>query len=227
MRWLREQLIMADSVAEISRLEADEKMIEKLAKNKVHDEKAPAAATKLEGKGRVANKLTVKEIEAVLCKVYSITLGGSHRKIDYVKALENEMASSIGKYEDYLRLLAADNAAIVPPALAAIEDVRTAESEEEVEDLALNAIGNVEVEGSAEFDNTSTSVDSEDVGEWELVDDNADNMDGGVLETDDANYDDQDGKEYTHDTGLIDANVMDNDKSEDNELPARFKECYF
>ena len=68
---------------------------------------------------------------------------------------------------------------------------------------------------------------TEDVGEWELVDDNADNMDGGVLETDDANYDDQDGKEYTHDTGLIDANVMDNDKSEDNELPARFKECYF
>ena len=66
-----------------------------------------------------------------------------------------------------------------------------------------------------------------DVGEWELVDNNADNMDGGVLETDDANYDDQDGKEYTHDTCLIDANVMDNDKSEDNELPARFKECYF
>jgi hypothetical protein len=65
--------------------------------------------------------------------------------------------------------------------------------------------------------------DSEDVWEWELVDNNADNMDGGVLETDDANYDDQDGKEYTHDTGLIDANVMDNDKSEDNELPARFK----
>jgi hypothetical protein len=103
----------------------------------------------------------------------------------------------------------------------------------------LNAIGNVEVEGSAEFDNTSTSVDSVDVGEWELVDDNADNMDGGVLETDDANYDDQDGKEYTHDTGLIDANVMDNDKSVDNKLvvvrstrcktnlPAHFKECYF
>jgi hypothetical protein len=143
MRRLREQLIMADSVAEISRLEADEKMIEKLAKNKVHDEKAPAAATKLEGKGRDANKLTVKEIEAILCKVYSITLGGSHRKIDHVKALENEMASSIGKYEDYLRLLADDNAATVPPALAAIEDVCTAEIEEEVEELALNAIGNV------------------------------------------------------------------------------------
>jgi hypothetical protein len=184
-------LIMADSVAEISRLEADEKMIEKLAKNKVHNEKAPAVATKLEGKGRDANKLTVKEIEVILCKVYSITLGGSHlRKNDYVKALENEMASSIGKYEDYLWLLAADNAAMVPPALAAIEDVCTAESEEEVEELALNAIGNVEVEGSADFNNTSTSVDSEDVGGWELVDANVDNMDGGVLEPDDANYDD-------------------------------------
>jgi hypothetical protein len=42
------------------------------------------------------------------------------------------MTSSIGKYEDYLRLLAADNAAMVPPELAAIEDVRTAESEVEV-----------------------------------------------------------------------------------------------
>ena len=103
----------------------------------------------------------------------------------------------------------------------------------------MNAIGNVEVEGSAEFDNTGSSVDSEDVGEWESVDNNADNMDGGVLETDDANYDDQDGKEYTHDTGLINANAMDNDKSEDNKLvvvrstrqktnlPACFKECYF
>ena len=108
-----------------------------------------------------------------------------------------------------------------------------------MEDLALNAIGNVKVEGTAEFDNTGSSVDSEDVGEWELVDDNADNMDIGVLEADKANYDDQDGKEYTHDTGLIDVNVMHNDKSEDNELvvvrsarrktnlPARFKECYF
>ena len=149
------------------------------------------------------------------------------------------MASSIGKYKDYLRLLAADNAAVVPPALATIEDVRTAESEEEVEELALNAIDNVEVEGGADFDNTSTSIDSEDGGEWELVDANVDNMDGGVLETDDVNFDNQDGKEYNHDTGLIDENVMDNDKSEDNELvvvrstrwkanmPARFKECYF
>ena len=183
--------------------------------------------------------MTVREIEAILFKVYSITLGVSHSKNNYVKALENEMASSIGKYEDYLRLLADDNAATVPPALAAIEDVCTAESEEEVEDLALNAIGNVEVEGSADFDNTSTSADSEDVGEWKSVDANVDNMDGGVLEPDDTNYDNQDGKEYTHDTDLIDANVMDNDNLDDDELvvvkstrrktnmPARYKECYF
>ena len=148
------------------------------------------------------------------------------------------MASSIGKYEDYFRLLATDNAAVVPPALATIEDVRTAESEEEVEELALNAIGNVKVEGGADFDNTSTSIDSEDGGEWELVDANVDNMDGGVLETDDANFDNQDGKDYNHDTGLIDANVMDNDKLEGDKqvavrsirqknMPACYKECYF
>jgi hypothetical protein len=94
------------------------------------------------------------------------------------------------------------------------------------------------VEGSADFDNTSTSADSEDVWEWKSVDANVDNMDGGVLEPDDTNYDDQDGKDYTHDTGLIDANVMDNDNLDDDELvvvkstrwktnmPARYKECY-
>ena len=140
---------MAESVAEISRLEAEEKVIEKQAKNKVHDEKATAAVAKLEEKGRAVTKLTVKEIEAILCKVYSITLGGSHlRKNDYVKALEREMASAsgIGKYEDFLRLLAADNAAMVPPALATIEDVGTAEGEEEVEEPASTASDDVEVE---------------------------------------------------------------------------------
>jgi hypothetical protein len=95
MRQQREQLIMAESVAEISRLEAEEKVIEKQAKNKVHDEKAPAAVAKLEEKGRAVTKLTVKEIEAILFKVYNITLGGSNiRKPDYVKTLEKEMASA-------------------------------------------------------------------------------------------------------------------------------------
>jgi hypothetical protein len=99
----------------------------------VHDEKASAAVAKLEEKGRAVTKLTVKEIESILFKVYNITLGGSNlKKPDYVKALEKEMASAsgIGKYEDFFRLLAADDAAMVPPALATIEDVGTAEGEE-------------------------------------------------------------------------------------------------
>ena len=88
---------MAESVAEISRLEAEEIVIEKQAKNKVHNEKAPAAVAKLEEKGRAVTKLTVKEIKAILFKVYNITLGGLNlRKPDYVKALEKEMKNCIG-----------------------------------------------------------------------------------------------------------------------------------
>jgi hypothetical protein len=167
---------MAESIAEISRLEAEEKVIEKQAKNKVHDEKAPAAVAKLEEKGRAVTKLTVKEIEAILFKVYNITLGGLNlRKPDYVKALEKEMASAngIGKYEDFLHLLAADNAAMVPPALATIEDIGIAEGEEEVEEPASTASDNVEVEGGANLDDAD--VDSEDGGEWEADDTNVDN----------------------------------------------------
>ena len=74
MRRQREQLIMADSVAEISRMEAEEKAAEKRAKTKVHDEKAPAAAEKLEKNSRVVSTLTVKEMKAILFKVYNITL---------------------------------------------------------------------------------------------------------------------------------------------------------
>jgi hypothetical protein len=93
-----------------------------------------------------------------------------------------------------------DTAAVVPLALATIED-----SEDGVEELSSNAIDNVEVEGGADVGNTNTSVDSED---------------GEEREVDDADYDfeDQDGKE--HDTDLIDANVMDNDKSKDDCLLA-------
>lgn len=225
MRRQREQLIMADSVAEISRMEAEEKAVEKRAKNKVHDENAPAAAAKLEKNSRVVSMLTVKEIKAILFKVYNIILG-STRKPDCIKALESQMGSNIDKYNDYLRLLAADNAAladdnaaVVPPALATIEDVRTAESEEEVEEPVSNAID----------DDTL-----EDREEMEVDEDSAYDMDGGVLEADDADYDfgDQDANE--HDTNLIDANVMNNDEPEGRirsirrkVLPARLKECMF
>jgi hypothetical protein len=88
MQRMREKLTMADSVAEISRLEAEDKELEKREKNKVHNEKAPAAAAKLEEKGCEVLKLTIKEIEALLFKVYNINMGGLKKKADYVKALE-------------------------------------------------------------------------------------------------------------------------------------------
>ncbi len=182
---------------------------------------------KLEEKGRAVTKLTVKEIEAILFKVYNITLGGSNlRKPDYVKALEKAMASAsgIGKYEDFVRLLAANNAAMVPPALATIEDVGTAEGEEEVKEPASTASDYVEVEGGANLDDAD--VDSEDGGEWGADDANVDEQDGG--------------NEYDYDTDLININVMDKDESElegdelvrirstgQKLMPARYKECFF
>jgi len=63
----------------------------------------------------------------------------------------------IDKYNDYVRLLATDNtavaddnAAVAPPALATIEDVRTAESEKEVEVPVTNAIDNDTLEDRGE-----------------------------------------------------------------------------
>ena len=117
--------------------------------------------------------------------------------------------------------MAADNAAVVPPALAAIEDVRTAESEEEVEEPVSNSIDNDTLE---------------DGSEKEVEDDSAYDMDGGVLEADDVNYDfdEEDWNECNHDTDLIDANVMNNDEPEGRirsirrkVVPARLKECMF
>ena len=61
----------------------------------------------------VVSTLTVKEIKAILFKVYNIILG-STRKPDCIKALESQMGSNIDKLNDYLRLLAADNATTQP-----------------------------------------------------------------------------------------------------------------
>jgi len=176
---------------------------------------------------RVVSTLTVKEIKAILFKVYNIILG-STRNPNCIKALENQMGSNIDKLNNYLRLLAADNAAlaadnaaVVPPVLAAIEDVRTAESEEEVEEPVSNSIDNDTLE---------------DGSEKEVEDDSAYDMDGGVLEADDVNYDfdEEDWNECNHDTDLIDANVMYNDEPEGRirsirrkVVPARLKECMF
>ncbi len=117
-------------------------------KNKKHDERAPGAAAKLEEKGRNVVKLTMKEIEAFLFRVYKNTMGGSNlRKPDYVKALEKEMESSIGKYEDFLRLLAAgDDAAVIPSILDVAEDTDEVE-EEDAADLDLVGVNDMEEDG--------------------------------------------------------------------------------
>ncbi len=103
---MKEQLVMADSVSEIHRKEAEDKVLEKLEKNKLNDEKAPVAVLKLEDKGREVVKITMAEIESILFSVYNITMDGSKlRKADYVSALEKEMATNIIKYESFVRNL--------------------------------------------------------------------------------------------------------------------------
>jgi len=106
MNRMKEQLVMADSVSEIHRKEAEDKVLEKLEKNKLNDEKAPVAIWKLEDKGREVVKITVAEIEPILFSVYNITMDGSKlRKDDCVSALEKEMATNIIKYECFVRNL--------------------------------------------------------------------------------------------------------------------------
>ncbi len=103
---MKEQLVMADSVSEIHLKEAEDKVLEKLEKNKLNDEKAPVAVRKLEDKGLEVVKNTVAEIESILFSVYNITMDGSKlRKADYVSALEKEMATNIIKYESFVRNL--------------------------------------------------------------------------------------------------------------------------
>ena len=74
----------------------------------------------------------------------------------------------IDKYNDYVRLLATDNtavaddnAAVAPPALATIEDARTAESEKEVEEPVSNAIDNDTLE-----DREEKEVDEDSATTW-------------------------------------------------------------
>ena len=103
---MKEQLVMADSVSEIHWKEAEDKVLEKLEKNKLNDEKAPVAVWKLEDKGCEVVKITVAEIELILFSVYNITMDGSKlRKADCVIALEKEMATNIIKYECFIRNL--------------------------------------------------------------------------------------------------------------------------
>ena len=104
MKRMKEQLVMANLVAEIHQKEAADKVVEKLERNEIKDENAPAAVWKLEDKGREVMKLTVAEIELVLLfSVDNITMDGFKlRKADYVSAFKKDMSTNILKYESFI-----------------------------------------------------------------------------------------------------------------------------
>ena len=73
MERMKEQLVMANSVAEIHRRDAADKELEKQQNYKVYDEKAPASVRKLEERGCHVGKLTIGDIESRLFSVYNIS----------------------------------------------------------------------------------------------------------------------------------------------------------
>ena len=86
MNRMKEQLVMVVLVYEIHWKEAEDKVLEKLEKNKMNNEKAPVAVGKLDDKGCMVVKITVAKIESILFSVYNITMDGSKlRNADYGK----------------------------------------------------------------------------------------------------------------------------------------------
>ena len=103
MKKLREQYEFVQSIAEINRITANEKKKKKEEDEKGLDENAPAAVKKLEEKKRNVGGLYVAEIQAILFKVYNVSMSESKlRRPAYVKALEDEMTKDMGEYESFL-----------------------------------------------------------------------------------------------------------------------------
>ncbi len=103
----REQLEFANSMAKIERREDETKKLKEKETLKVHNEKAPIAAAKLEGCGRKVALLTKGKVESLLYTVYDVNLGSSKgssklKKGDYAKALENEFLRDITKYDVFI-----------------------------------------------------------------------------------------------------------------------------
>ncbi len=73
----REQLEFANSMAEIERREDDLKKLKEKESLKLHNEKAPNAAAKLEVSGRKVALLTKGEVESLLYTVYGVNLADS------------------------------------------------------------------------------------------------------------------------------------------------------
>ena len=65
MAQMQRQLELAASIAEIERINANEKAKEKMEKQELHGDIAPAALKKLEANSNDASKLTVKEMDAI------------------------------------------------------------------------------------------------------------------------------------------------------------------
>jgi hypothetical protein len=106
----REQLEFANSMAKIERREDETKKLTEKESLKLHNEKAPIAAAKLEGCGKKVALLTEGKVESLLYTVYGVNLGsleGSSKlkKGDYVKALENEFSREVTKYDVFIVLL--------------------------------------------------------------------------------------------------------------------------
>ncbi len=107
---MREQLEFANSMAKIKRREDELKKLKEKESLKLHNEKAPIAAAKLEVCGRKVALLTKGKVESLLYTVYHVNLGslkGSSKlkKGDYIKALENELSRDITKYDVFIVLL--------------------------------------------------------------------------------------------------------------------------
>ena len=94
-------------MAEIVRREKVDKTNKERDSIQQQEERAPEAVRKMMEKWewKVAS-LTVPEIEAILYIVYKISLSGSKlHKPDYVRALEKELDTNLGKYEAFVKTL--------------------------------------------------------------------------------------------------------------------------
>jgi hypothetical protein len=119
MEKLREQYQFVQSIAEINRVTANEKKKKKEEDQKGLDKNAPAAVKKLEGKNRDVDGLYVREIQAILFKVYDISMSGSNlRRPDYAKALKDEMTKDVGKYESFLSRIMAESQRVADKSVA-------------------------------------------------------------------------------------------------------------
>ena len=101
---MREQYGFVSSIAEIHRVTANEKKKKEDDVQRDLETSVPAAAMKLDKRGRDIDGLYAVEIKAILFQVYNVLMHGKSklRKPDYVKKLKDEMTKNIGRYESFV-----------------------------------------------------------------------------------------------------------------------------